>query len=194
MFKIKHINHNGSFSVKLNRPVSKDDIAQLALIAHNLLTDEAAKPKSQVQEIQPGDNLTPEQSRDLLDHMRNLSNRKLGQKPVDTINMGTYKEPGFAPNEGYRIRMLAFPHDTWDHPKKYMESIKAYRAATNISIAGCKELVSGNHPGPLFTLTMAERVMVAFRALEVYAKIVPASEGLDSEPDNDYNVVMVGRV
>lgn len=161
MFKIKHTNHNGSFSVKLNRPIDGEDMQQLALIAYNLLSDEAKA------DTNSGD-LSKQESETLLSHIQHDSNiqQRLGERPVDSIKMGDYKEP----ERGVRIRMLSMPD-----PHR-MDAIRAFRAATGLSILSTRDIVYGNYPCVVMSLDTAHTIMKSFTALNVHAKIVPASE------------------
>ena len=156
MFKIEHTNKHGSFSVELNRPVSCETMQQLALIAHNILTDEAAK---NAQDAEDG-GMNQEQQETLLSHIRRQTT--LGEQPTTKMNLGSYQEP----EKGVRIRMVSMP------PEPRMEVVRAFREITGISILSSKDILYGNIASPLFTLDVAHRIMRRFKEMNVYAALV----------------------
>jgi ribosomal protein L7/L12 len=155
VFKLKHSNQNGTFSVCLNRPVSSEDMQQIALIAHNLLTDEAAQNGQESAD----DGMSKEQQETLLGHIR--KQHALGEQPTERLNLGTYKEP----DKGVRIRMVSFP-------SRRLEVVRALRELTGISMIGAKDIVYGNVVSPLFSLDMGHSIMKRFKELDVYATLV----------------------
>lgn len=147
-FKLAIKNNNGTFKVHLNREVSQHEIIDICQIAANLV---------------PCDNQTSPISYGPNQEAISYNQTKLGEKPVDNISMGSYKEP----DDGVRIKMLHMP-------EKKVDAVKAFRRITDISMLGCKEIVVGNHPCPILPLEKAQAIIEEFHKLGIYAKIVPA--------------------
>jgi hypothetical protein len=147
-FKLAIKNNNGIFKVHLNREVSQQEIIDICQIATNLVPCD-----SQVSPTHYGP------------HQEDVSyiQTKLGEKPVDNISMGSYKEP----DDGVRIKMLHMP-------EKKLDAVRAFRRITDISMLGCKEIIVGNHPCPILQLEKAQEIIEEFHRLGIYAKIVPA--------------------
>lgn len=147
MFEIKNENSAGIFHLKLNRTLSSKEILEVAQIAANLV-QEANKSIGTI--------TTAENTNTF------IGQSKLGEKPVDKINMGSYVEP----NVGVRIRMLSFPEEN------KMASIKAFGAITGISLVGSKDIIYGNFPSPIFTKEIADKIIEVFKANNIYAGII----------------------
>jgi hypothetical protein len=163
MFEIKYTTKSGHlFHVILPREVNGDEAHQLAQLALNITETGNAASDDDEQVFGP----QAPQSTTLADHINVETNvggqTKLGEFPVDYINLLSYKEPA----HGVRIKMLHFP-------QAKMKALKVFRDITNIGIMGSRDVVCGNYRCPILSLEMANKIMVEFRKLDVYAKIVP---------------------
>jgi hypothetical protein len=164
MFKLTHTNKNGTFKIILNRDVSNSEMNSLCQLAANLVPSEITPAVSEAEFFGPQQN-PKDTINDLISHIQSQSGQvKLGETPVDHINLGTYK----VPIDGVRIKMLSFM-DTAKIP-----AVKAFREATGIGAVGCKEIICGNYPCPILTLETATKILEKFKELSVFAKIVPA--------------------
>lgn len=136
-FEINYITKDGSFNVKLNREVSNAEANELLQLAQNIL----------------GVNVN-------ISHTSHsyIIQRELGTKPVDTINLGFYKEP----KTGVRIKLLNFPKETSRLP-----AIRFLRTATNISMMGCKDIIYGNYPCPLLSPELVSEIVLGLNQLGI---------------------------
>jgi len=165
MFEIKYNTKTGHlFHVVIPRAISGDEAHALAQLAINITS---LTPNDEEEVFGPH----PPQQTTLEDHIgaegssSPATQTKLGEHPVEYINLLSYKEPA----SGVRIKMLHFP-------EARMKAMKALREITNIGIIGCRDIVYGNFPCPILSLEMAEKVIAEFKKLDVYAKIVPCME------------------
>jgi hypothetical protein len=164
-FKLVHENNRGSFKLKLNREVSKQEMDQICQLADNLLSGGSCFQ-------QPEPVVYGPHQQDAYSNAYNIttptnpSQTKLGEFPVTSINMGTYKEP----EDGVRIKMLHFIE------LGRIPAFKAFKEATGIAVYGCKDIIYGNYPCPILTLETARTILEKFKALNIYAKIVPAHD------------------
>ena len=152
MFEIRSENQHGIFHVKLNRTLSSQEIMQLASIAANVvprMTEETI-----VYTVQEPDEAT----------ILSGKQTRLGERPVDSIQLGSYKEP----DVGVRIRMLDYPADN----KVKVAAVKSVRKHTGISLVGAKEIVCGNYRCPILTMDIAQKIVNDFKEVELYASIV----------------------
>lgn len=161
-FKLTHSNKNGIFKIVLYRDISDKEMSDICKLATNLVPAAISEP---VYGLYPqvADNSISSQS-------------KLGEKPVDNISLGSYKEP----NDGVRIKMLHMVNNSDKVP-----SVKIFRSATDISMLGCKDIVLGNYPCPILKLETAQVILENLRNINVYAKIVPAFSNNRSESSLD---------
>lgn len=170
MFEIKHENKNGIFHVRLERDVTRQDMDQLCQLASNILLTSSGSEHSKYEVpgigAVYGPHLPPNFANSASSGMKQ---EKLGERPCDSISMGSYSEP----MTGVRIKMVSMPVSG---NSVRTDAIKALREATGISITGCKEIVFGNYSCPVMTREAADFVMNSFRELGVYAKIVPSTE------------------
>src|SRR5271165_662189 len=150
MFEIKNENQNGIFHVKLNRSLSSKEIMDIAQIAANVV----GSVQSDVEAL--GKILPMEESPTF------IGQNKLGEKPVDKINLGEYKEP----DTGVRIRMLAFPE------QQRVSAIRAMRELTGISLVGCKDVLYGNFKCPVLTRDVAVAILGKLKELGIYASLM----------------------
>lgn len=156
-FKLIHSNSNGIFKIVLHRNISHKEMIDLCQLATNLvpaidiITTGPTTPMYGPY-LQTTDNSIASQS-------------KLGERPVDKISLGSYKEP----DDGVRIKMLHMVNTSDKVP-----SVKIFRAATDISMLGCKDIVFGNYPCPILKLETAQVILENLRKINVYVKIVPA--------------------
>lgn len=161
-FKLTIKNSQGIFKVHLNRDVSNKEIMEICQVATNVLPDEvrAAAPVY-------GPHPPPSSSLGSLAQSETIiglrGQTQLGERPVSTINLGGYKEP----QDGVRIKMLHMV-------SPIVPAVKAFRAVTDVSMMGCKEIIYGNYPCPILSLEDAQKIIEDFHKLEIYAKIVPA--------------------
>src|ERR1700722_1666185 len=176
-FKIKYQTKAALFHVKIERDVSAKEAHELAQLALNITSvAETSEEKMIGPALPPGYKPPGPVSQDnLSSHLgghfsvRELSptsfnaQAKLGQKPVDKIDMTGYDEP----KEGVRIKMLAMP----EH-KSY--AVFAFRNLTGMRLGSSKDIVYGNHMCPILKPEIADKIMEEFRKLNVYAKVVPA--------------------
>jgi hypothetical protein len=161
-FKPTRKNKNGTFKVDVPRDLSQSQMIALCQLAINLVPQEDDAGMTEKQYFGPN---LPQQ--DLFTHTQNQSSlttqTKLGEFPVDSINMGTY----VMPDQGVKIRMLSFTQIG------RVAAFKAFHDETGISLYGSRAIVYGNFPCPILTAEVAEKIMVRLRAADVYAKIVP---------------------
>lgn len=167
-FEIRYQTKAALFHVKIERDVSAQEAHELAQLALNItsIADAGGESTAKVYgpEIPPGYHppmRTPGEENDTSVSMNGQT--KLGEKPVQTINMLGYQEP----KEGVRIKMLHFP-------EARVKAIWAFRNHTSIGLIGSKDIVYGNFPCPVLKPEVAEKIMADFRNLNVYAKVVPA--------------------
>jgi hypothetical protein len=158
IFKLKYKNKNGSFSISLNRDIPHSEITAICQLAINLVKEEVGQTEAEF--------FGPPKPDDLFAYARdyNTTQTKLGEKPVDSINLGSYTPVA----DGVRIKMLSFTQ------VGRIAAFKAFRDETGISLIGVKEIVYGNYPCPVLTVDVAVKILEKLKAAEVYAKIVPA--------------------
>jgi hypothetical protein len=162
-FKLKHSNEHGLFKVNLKRELSREEVLQLSELACNVLSGEEAEDRPVYGPNQENSNQeTTGEEKSLESRM---FQNKLGERPVENINLGSYVEP----SDGFRIKMLHLIDSN------RIAAFKMLKDATGISLVGCKEIVYGNYPCPVLTYDTAATVLTGLRALNVYAKIVPAT-------------------
>lgn len=160
-FKLEHSNKNGTFSISLNRELSKSEMIEVCQIAANLIQcDEQQSDINMV--VKPGElpiygpvpppELSPNQQ------------ASLGERPVNSINIGTYVEP----SDGVRIKILNMVRIG------RIPVIKTMKDITGISMIGCKEILYGNIECPILSIDTARSILEVFREHEIYAKLVPA--------------------
>jgi ribosomal protein L7/L12 len=150
MFEIKNENQNGTFHVKLNRNPSSKEIMDLAQIAVNII----GSIQSDVGIL--GKIIPMEENASF------IGQSKLGERPVDKINLGEYKEP----DTGVRIRMLAFPEEN------RVSAIRAMREFTGISLVACKDVLYGNHKCPVLTRDVALAILDRLKGFGIYASLM----------------------
>jgi ribosomal protein L7/L12 len=150
MFEIKNENQNGIFHVKLNRNLSSKEIIEIAQIAANVVGN-IQSDSSSIGTITP-----------MEDNPSFTGQSKLGERPVNKINMGDYVEP----DTGVRIRMLAFPETN------KVQAIKSMREITKISIVGCRDILYGNYKSPVFPRPMGLAVLEKLKEFGIYASLV----------------------
>jgi len=188
-FKLVHKNKNGTFKIILKREVSQEEMEDFCQLAHNVVpmvkTENGGYPgpvpyretnwlgsnSGKVYGPQRNPSQETPVSRPVLSEAERTGRgfqTKLGEKPVEKINMGTYSEP----DEGVRIKVLHFVLEN------RMETFKTLRAATGLGIVGCREIVWGNYPCPILTPETAQHILEEFQKLTppVFAKIVPAED------------------
>ena len=153
MFEIKNENQNGIFHVKLNRDLSSQEIMEIAQIASNVV-GQIKNSTPMVDAI--GNFVSAEASKSL------SLQTKLGEKPTNKIELGTYKEP----DVGVRIRMLNFPTEN------RVEIIKAFREYTGISLIGSRDIVYANIECPILKIETANSIMEKFKMYNMYARVV----------------------
>lgn len=171
-FKISCKTDNGSFKISLKRDVQAEEFSQIMQTANNLLYPQSIINSSAsvvvVGVAPPPPAIIPSTSHN--NFSTDTSHRlqmRLGQYPVNKIELGLYKEP----KSGVRIRILSMP----DHnDKKRIHAIRALREKTSISMMGCKEIIYGNYPCPIIKPEDADVIMQKFRELDVHAKVVRA--------------------
>jgi len=100
---------------------------------------------------------------------RPLDQTKLGEKPVDKIDLGNYVEP----LDGFRIRMLQLPETSGS----VVGAIKHLRPQIPISLFGWREILLGNFRSPMFDQADADFIRDVLKDKGILAKIVPAIEG-----------------
>lgn len=183
-FKLVHKNANGMFKIVLKREVSQSEMEDFCQLASNIVpstTDiensssypgpipyHGPAPISSERNKVYGPQL-PNQQEMFRDYTPKPGMQtKRGEKPVDSIPMGSYVEP----DEGVRIKVLHFDQSN------RIEVFRVFREATGISIIGCRDIVWGNFPCPILTPETAQHILEEFKKLkpEAYAKIVPADE------------------
>lgn len=155
MFQLKHSNRYGTFELILERDIEKDEMIEVCHIANNFLSSKQEKhspvfcgPLPPAQTIGP----TIQQQ------------TRLGEHPVDSINMGSYVEP----EDGVRLKMLSMVE------LGRVPAFKILRETTGLSVKACKEIIFGNYLCPILTIEVARIVLEKFRELNIFAKIVPA--------------------
>lgn len=153
-------NKQGNFKVSLKRETTNKDLMDLCQIANSLFPD--PKEERPVYGPHPASSLGSLGATD--PQIIGLKGQtKLGEFPVSQISLGTYKEPV----DGVRLKML---HMT----TPITPAVRALRAATNISMLGCKEIIYGNYPCPILSIETAQSVVEEFHKLNLFVKIVPA--------------------
>jgi hypothetical protein len=153
MFELKRSNSKGVFHIQLNDDTPFETMVQLCQLSENLIGK--TQNHSAHSKVKPPSSITGSQT-------------KLGERPVSSIQMGTYDEP----SEGVRIKFLAFA-------EKRFEAIKMFQGATGISMLGCRDIVYGNYPCPILIKETAEFVMDELKKLNVYATLEDAHEDDD---------------
>jgi len=147
MFEIKNENQNGIFHVKLNRSLSSKEIMDIAQIAANVV----GNIQSAIGTITP-----------MEENPSFTGQNKLGERPVQKINLGDYVEP----DSGVRIRMLGFPD------QDRVPAIKSMREITKISIVGCRDILYGNIKSPVFTREIGAKILDMLKGFGIYASLV----------------------
>jgi hypothetical protein len=163
MFEIKYNTKSGHlFHVIIPREVNTQEAHDLAQLALNITTQTTNddEPVFGPQQTPLADHINEESGSSV------ATQNKLGEHPVEYINLLSYKEPA----TGVRIKMLHFP-------EARMKALKLFREITGIGIIGCRDIVYGNFQCPVLSLEMAEKIMSEFKKLDVYAKIVPCGTG-----------------
>ena len=171
-FKLVHSNKHGTFKVDLVRDISAEEAEQLCAVAFTIVPCEE-KVSSERSYPGPyavpyGPQRPPTQTLDLdqQDLFNHANSKKLGENPVDKINLGNFVPP----TDGVRIKMLHMVETD------KVPVIKMVRDVTGISLMGCREICYGNYPCPILSLEMAQKILENFRTFNVFAKIVPALE------------------
>jgi hypothetical protein len=166
-FKLVIKNSNGDFKVNLKRELTNKEIFEICQVAMNILPDTPAE-SSIVYGPHPASSLGSLGAMGYREPVIGLKGQtKLGEKPVDSINMGGYKEP----EDGVRIKMVHMP-------APIVPAVKVFRTLTDISMLGCKEIIYGNYQCPILTLETAQKIIEEFHKLNIFAKIVPAFDNI----------------
>lgn len=191
MFKLEHTNKNGTFKIVLKREISNREMHDLMQLASNLVPCDDPVPNATAAMGYPGPYSTEHinsgriygphlpaghRSGQTLEHASVLAHidnakdgkpvqTKLGQYPVDHIEMGAYEEP----DDGVRLKFVAFPFT------QKVAIFKLLREATGISLFGCKEIAYGNYPCPKLIPATAQFILEEMKKLQppVFARIVP---------------------
>lgn len=150
MFEIKNENQNGVFHLKLNRNLSSKEIMEIAQIAANVVGSVQSAAGS-IGTITP-----------MEESATFIGQSKLGERPVDKINLGDYVEP----DTGVRLRMLAFPETN------KVSAIRAMKDLTKISLVGCKDILYGNFKSPVLTREVAVAILEKLKEFGIYASLM----------------------
>lgn len=166
-FKLVHSNSNGTFKLELNREVSSQEMSEICQLASSLVPSgyeraTSSYPHPPMNPVMYG----PHRPGHTEDESIAISQTKLGEKPVSEIKMGSYEEPP----AGVRIKMIHFVD------VNRVKAIQAMKAATGITLVGCRDIIYGNFLCPLLTVETAMTILEDFRNLNIFAKIVPGSE------------------
>lgn len=157
-FELNLSNEIGDFKINLRRPVSQTEMVKLCIFADNIL-------QAQCREIT---SVNKELEAEIIPQVGTGSSlatqKKLGEFPVDNINLGSYQPP----DTGFRIKMLHIPE------LNKLSAIKIFREATGISILGVKEIFLGNYPCPVLTLEIARHIAEEYKKLNIFCKVVPS--------------------
>jgi hypothetical protein len=165
-FKIKLKNKHASFSFKTEKEVEIDFVESLCSIAFTAMDYSGEDEEAQTF-------IGPKQHPDnLVDYTASSISginvqEKLGEKPVNEINMGDYKSP----TSGLMLKILSLPPK--DTPR--VPIIKAFRDITKIPLMASREILLGNHRGPLFKAEMMMSVLKLLKDNGIFAKGYEAS-------------------
>jgi ribosomal protein L7/L12 len=156
-FKINIKRDTGKFSVSLRDDITFEQMRDIVNVAEAILTETKTPLVSAIENESHNNNSLNGQS-------------KLGERPVEKINLGTYIEPP----SGVRLRI----YNLIDREKA--TTIKNMRVITGISLMGCKEIVYGNYPSPIFSLENGEKLIELFKTVDVFAKLVPGIKEINA--------------
>ena len=155
-FKLEINNNNGKFLIDLHRNLSVDDMEQVVRVADAMLNS--------IQEETNNKAYGPLQENNSAMTVAGKTQTRLGEFPVDQINMGSFKEP----DTGLRIKFLEFVNT--DKIKVFRE----IRNRTGISLMGVKDIVYGNYPCPILPANVAMEILTFLKGLNIHAKAVDA--------------------
>lgn len=153
MFKLKIKSPFGSFAVAIPRELSFEEKQQLLTFAHNITSAPTIKQEL-ANTIQKPPSIIGRTER---------GQKKLGERPTDTIDWGDYAEPV----DGVMLEML-------DMPQFGIISgvIRRLKTLVPLSGHGWFSVLMGNYCGLKLDQQTADRVIALFKENGIYAQII----------------------
>jgi len=152
-FSLKRETADGKIIIDVNRDISPEDLDQLVQIVERILPPRT-KPGCQASlPIEPiGQKIS--------------GPSKLGEKPVNEIIWGTYKEP----DSGVRIKILHLIQTG------RARSVNAMRKISGLPMKSCYEIICGNYKSPIFSEQMARAILKEFEKEGLHATLVQTTK------------------